>query len=533
MKNFRFCILFIWMALMIVPLQAKKVELEKAQSVAQNCVQSKQKLRAANDIRLKYVATSARRQGNAFRAQDASVQDTVYYYVFNVNESAGGGFVIVAGDDAVRPVLGYSDKGSYDENNLPPNFVWWMDELQQQIVYAQAHNLLQSKAVGDEWNSYLNGTVSSSTSSAGPLIQTQWNQWAPYNNLCPVIGGAPAPTGCVATTMAQIMKYYNFPASGSGKSAAYTTPSGITVPSVSFEVNYDWANMLNAYDGSETPQQQNAVATLMYQCGASVKMQYDLSASGTYNEDAVSALTNNFGYDRNMQIRYRNAYGFGFAGYTDTEWENMLRAQIDAGLPVYYAGQGSDTHAFVCDGYDTTGKFHFNWGWSGLYDGYFVTSALNPGSYDFTTNQLIITDIKPVQGYLKGLNVSAGTLSPTFRPYVFDYKLQVDASVTSIDITGITDIPGATVTGNVTNLPLTLNDYTDVVLKVTLPNGNSQTYKVAVIRGNLPNASYTITIDDNGKTISNFVGVACINGGRRKYSEFGCKPQYRLGRFVL
>ena len=514
MKNFKFYFSFICMMFVLLPLHAKKVELEKAESVAQHYVQSRNKLRATNDVRLKYIATNRQKQGGSLRSQDASVQDTVYYYVFNVNEDTGGGFVIVSGDDAVKPVLGYSDNGSYDENNLPPNFAWWMDGIQQQIMYAQTKNLPQSKAIGDEWNSYLNGNISFSTSSAGPLIQTQWNQRAPYNNLCPTIGGTPTLTGCVATAMAQIMNYYKFPASGSGKSEVYTTPSGINMPSESFEVNYDWANMLNTYTGSETPQQQNAVATLMYHCGASVKMQYDLSESSSINEYVINALTNNFGYDRNMQIRYRNDNGAVFAGYTDTEWENMLREQIDAGLPIYYAGKGSDNHAFVCDGYDNAGKFHFNWGWSGLYDGYFVTSALNPGSYDFTTNQLIITDIKPVQGYLKGLNISIGTLSPAFRPYIFDYTVQVDSSVTSIDIAGICDIPGATVAGNTTALPLKLNDFTDTTITVTLSNNDKQQYRVSVIRGNLPPVSFTWTID-NAEQVTQFeigsiVGEQCI-----------------------
>ena len=139
--------------------------------------------------------------------------------------------------------------------------------------------------------------------------------------------------------------------------------------------------------------------------------------------------------------------------------------------------------------------------------GYFATSVLDPNSSDFNSNQLITTDINPVSGWLKDLKVSAGTLSPAFSPDVFDYTLQVDASVETIDITGITDISGATVTGNVTALPLKLNDYTDVAIKVTLPGGDSQTYNVFVIRGNIPNASYTIKVDDNNKTISNFIGV--------------------------
>jgi len=507
MKNFKFYFSFISIIFVLLPLHAKKVELEKAESVAQNCVQSKQKFRAANDIRLKYAATNRNRQGNAFRAQDASVQDTVYYYVFDVNESAGGGFVIVAGDDAVRPVLGYSDKGSYDENNLPPNFAWWMDELQQQIAYAQTHNLPQSKAVGDEWDSYLKGNISSSTSSAGPLIQTQWDQGTPYNNLCPVApDGYRCPTGCVITAMAQIMKYYNFPEQGGGQSQAYiTTTLRISVPSIDFSATtYDWTNMLNTYtyNGNETPQQQNAVATLMYHCGVSLKTNYTPDDSGASDTDVPIALTTYFGYSKNMQQKIR-------LDYDDIVWEDMLKAQIDAGFPVLYGGNGySGGHAFICDGYDNTNKFHFNWGWGGSSDGYYVTTALNPSyNYSFNDGQSMIIGIKPALDRLTGLNVNAGTLSPAFRPYIFNYTVQVDASVESIDITGITDISGTTVTGNVTNLPLKINDYTDVKITVANENGDSQTYTISVVRGIAP-PSFTWEVYNAAQITKFKLGVA-------------------------
>jgi len=488
------------MAMMILPMQAKKVEADKAEKLAQNFMQSKrQQLRAGTTatLSLKYTASN---KNSMLKSSQSDEPDTVYYYVFNVDEANKGGFVIVAGDDVVKPVLGYSDKGSYDENNLPSNFAWWMEEYQREISYAQSHNLPQSESVKNEWESYLNGTVSTSTNSVAPLIQTHWDQGAPYNNLCPEIDGMSAPTGCTATAMAQIMKYWNYPASGRGKGGAYTTPSGINIPAVNFEVNYDWADMQNNYTDSETFQQQNAVATLMYQCGLSVQMQYNANESVAMNQDICYALMNNFGYDRNMQLIFRNGDGLNLP-YGDSEWETMLKAEIDAGRPVFYAGQDTINnvgHAFVCDGYDNSGNFHFNWGW-GMDDGYFATTILNPGGNVFSTGQCVITNMKPFYGGLSGLNVSAGTLSPTFYPYIFDYVLQVDASVSSIDIAGITGIPNAIVTGNVTNLPVKLNDYTDVSIQLTLPDSSIQTYKIAVFRGNIPDPSFTWKIDSAGQ----------------------------------
>ena len=511
MKNFKFHLSFICMIFILLPAQAKKVEPDKAEQLARNYVQSKQKLRATSDVQLKYTATS---KANSFRAHDKA-QDIVYYYVFDVNNNDG--FVIVSGDDVVRPVLGYSEHGSYDANNLPPNFAYWMGYLQSQIEYAQKHNLTQSEIIKNKWDSYLSGNISYSTNAVEPLIKTKWDQGAPYNLFCPIINGTPAPAGCVATTMAQIMKYYNFPVQGSGKSPAYITISGIDMPSISFEQNYDWMDMLDTYTGSETPQQQNAVATLMYQIGLSFQMQYGIQTQYSNFESAASseyitnALITNFGYDKKMQLKYRK-------DYSDIKWEALLRAQIDAGLPVYYAGNGIGNHAFVCDGYDNENKFHFNWGWSGAFDGYFATTVLEPGNYVYNYDQRIITDIEPIQGCLKELNISNGTLSPTFRPYVFNYTVCVDASIEKLDITGITDIAGATITGNVTDFSLTLDDYNDAEIKVTLSDGDSQTYHIIILRGNPPKASVTWKIGSTGQTVNTFIGVA---PGKVLYVDWG------------
>ena len=174
----KFFFLFICMALMTVSLQAKKVEADQAEELAQSFMQSKHQLRSGVTLSLKYTATNKKvmlKSAPATGVAQTNVQDTVYYYVFDVNEATHGGFVIVAGDDVVKPILGYSEKGSYDENNLPPNFAWWMEGIQQQITYAQSHNLPQSEAVKNEWNAYLNGTAAATVCAVGPLIQTQWN----------------------------------------------------------------------------------------------------------------------------------------------------------------------------------------------------------------------------------------------------------------------------------------------------------------------------------------------------------------------
>jgi Peptidase C10 family. len=388
MNNFiKLTIVAIFSVILAMPAEAKRVEPEKAKKLAQNFVESKRGPWVKADIRLKHTAKK--------RKQKHEKEETALYYVFNVNEAQGSGFVIVAGDDAVKAVLGYSDSGNYDENNVPTNFAYWMDFLGEQIAYAQEQELAYSGQYSGQYDhdyGQPNGWV-----AVSPLIQTQWNQSAPYNNKTPVHSGQQTVTGCVATAMAQIMKYWNHPMKGTGSSTAYTTTTNsISVPSVNFAATtYDWSNMLDKYSSTATTPQNDAVATLMYHAGVSVQMDYGQS-SGAQNARIAPALRDNFGYDNSIQQLFRS-------NYSNTAWDAMLEAEIDAGRPVYYAGSNANEgHAFILDGYDNTDKFHFNWGWGGKYDGYFVTTALNPGTGGigagagtYNLNQTIIINIKP------------------------------------------------------------------------------------------------------------------------------------------
>jgi len=388
---------------LFAPLHAGKVDVEKAEKVALGLVRSQDQLRSGKSVDLKLVYTAASQTG--LRNSKAS-PEAVYYYVFNVGENDG--FVMVSGDDATAPVLGYG-KGGYDPDNLPPNMAYWIDYLQREIAYAVENNLPQSEETKATWNAYLTGNAASlrSVQAVLPLIQTRWNQYGPYNDLCPSIGGTKTVTGCVATAMAQIMKYYNYPTSGTGSSDPYTTNSmSIDIPSVDFNVNYDWNNMTNTYDGTSTAEQNAAVATLMYHCGVSVGMDYNLATNGGSAASSIAAgkaWMTYFGYDQSVQGKQR-------VYYDDEEWNGMLKNEIDAGRPVFYSGSDVNEagHAFVCDGYDNTGLFHFNWGWGGLHDGYFASNMLNPGidgagsgSGVYNTNQGIILNIMPNQNGIK------------------------------------------------------------------------------------------------------------------------------------
>ena len=334
------------------------------------------------------------------------------FYVFN-NQN-GGGFVLVSADDIAHPILGYSDNGSFRTDvQLPVNVRGWFKGISREISSAVALGVQQSKEVRDEWNSLLEGTPypKRSTRAVSALLSTTWDQGKPYNNLCPTDSntdsyyGGRTVTGCVATAMAQVMKFWNYPTQGNG-SHSYTH-STYGAQNANFgNTTYDWANMPNNLTNYSSSTQKTAVATLMYHCGVSVDMDYDIAengGSGAYTvvnygntPCAKNALVNYFKYKSTIQGLFKQ-------NYTDTNWKNLLKADLDAGRPIMYSGASDEGgHSFVCDGYNNNDQFHFNWGWSGSYDGFFSLNAMTPGTggiggggYDFSEDQDAIIGIEP------------------------------------------------------------------------------------------------------------------------------------------
>ena len=371
---------------------AKKVDVENAEKVVNRYTELQYRQVDRQSIQLrhtKYENTQGMQKSTA----------VVCYYVFNV----GNGFVIVAGDDVVKPILGYSDNGKYDENNLPPAFVYWLDCLQQEILYAVENNLPQTQAVKAMWDNYLSEKKPSARQKSGevpPLLNTKWNQYAPYNDSCPMDGSNRSVTGCVATAMAQIMKYWEYPAQRATTIPAYTTTTKkFSIPAITGTTTYNWDEMKETTTEYVISAQKTAVATLMYQCGVSVGMDYQSGGSGASSSKVPKSLIDYFGYDASAQSIDRKYYN-------TTAWEALLKTQLDAGRPVYYSGRNASSgHAFICDGYKDDGTFHFNWGWGGSKDGYFVTSVLEPGTGGagsgtgtYNLDQSIIINIMPDKG---------------------------------------------------------------------------------------------------------------------------------------
>lgn len=323
--------------------------------------------RSDSELSLSY--TSASSSGNCF-------------YVFN-NE--GGGFTIISADDRLPSVLAFSDNGDFNEKRIPENMRWWLEQYNKEISTFLEKNpdMTPSRRpalrVGEE------------RTPIAPLLKTTWDQTEPYNNDCPVDNyGRLSVTGCVATAMAQIMKFHEWPVNPKGSSGGVTF-TGTTL---------DWANMIDSYEnGNYSIAQADAVALLMRQCGASVNMQYSSYASGAYSMDVPNAWMTYFDYSSSMRMLYRDYY-------SQVQWNNMVYDELAQGRPIYYCGQSTEGgHAFVCDGYIGDDMFHFNWGWSGYQDGYFRLNVLNPlaggtGSYSggYNSDQSIIIGVKKNDG---------------------------------------------------------------------------------------------------------------------------------------
>lgn len=300
------------------------------------------------------------------------------FYVFACQYQPG--FVLVSADDCVIPILGASDNSIFAAENIPEHILSWLQGYEEQISLCRQNGIAPSPDIERMWRTLDSDTpniapLTTTVSSVEPLLATTWDQTPYYNALCPGYGTAnESVTGCVATATAQVMKYWNHPVTGFG-SHSYSCPTYSDPLSANFgSTTYDWANMPNSLGPSSSATEVIAVATLMYHVGVAFDMQYGPS-SGATTTMAVDVLQQYFKYKNNIRA-------VAESNYTPHEWKTLLRNELSAtpGRPIIYSGQSSNSgHAFVFDGYNTTDQFHINWGWSGMFNGYFSIGALNPG----------------------------------------------------------------------------------------------------------------------------------------------------------
>ena len=382
--------------------------------------------RVTPETALKVAATFLNNNG-AKAAQLTDLTEAAGYtnlYIFNGEQ----GFVVMAADDCVQPILGYSLTGKFVAENMPTNVSGWLQGYNDEIQYAIDSKMSASAETAKLWKDLAEGNAKAGKATAvvNALLQTTWDQngfyyysggqvlmFELYNNLCPYDSnaGERTVTGCVATAMAQIMKYWGYPAQGIG-SHSYT-PSAhpeYGVQSADFgATTYEWNNMPNALSQNSTATEINAIATLMYHCGVSVDMDYDIGSnggSGAVTAYAANALVNYFNYKT-------TATHYDKSDFSANDWIALLHSELDASKPIQYHGRGTGGHSFVCDGYDSNNNFHFNWGWSGSNDGFYALTSLNPGSggaggsnYNFTNDQGAIIGIEPASSLAAPTNLT-------------------------------------------------------------------------------------------------------------------------------
>ena len=437
-------------------------------------------------------------------------------YVFNNGDQ---GFMIVSADDCAVPLLGYSDTGSFDASNMPPQLRNWLDFYADQISWASSHGVKLSTEV----------TGASAKAAISPLTKSKWNQGEPYNDDCPLDNGKRSVTGCVATAMAQAMYYHQWPATGTG-SHSYSW-NGTTL-SVDFgTTEYAWSDMTDTYDDDSSTTAKAAVANLMYSCGVSVDMNYTSDESGASATSMGTALYKYFGYDKSMASPQRSFYG-------DEAWGDMVYDQLAEGLPVLYGGQSYEGgHQFICDGYDGNGYYHFNWGWGGMSDGYFLLSALNPldqgigGSASdsgFNYDQSILINMKPAETGSKATpliycygNLTTDTKSVTLGEFASIKSSDGFFNFACTDIEGyvgvkLVDSQGKAIylkhdgkmgfgsisgyNGYDVELPTDLADGTYTVTPVFQPEGDTSWVDILCPLSGV--RSLTMTVDDGTATIT-------------------------------
>lgn len=346
---------------------AQHITPKEAQQIALQFVnENHQRTRTAPDARQVYQAN----------------YDNSSCYVFNVGKEDG--FIIVSADNRTDKILGYTTKGSFQQKHIPEALQWWLNCYDEQIQALKKYPT--TRAVAAE---------TTERRRIEPLIKTKWDQGRPYNLSAPKIGALPTYTGCVATAMAQLLYYHQSPQTPVPSIPAYITASrDIDMPALK-PTTFKWQDMRPIYKEDAEGDTAQAVAQLMLYCGQAVKMDFNTNGSGAYIDESV--FSKYFGFTPGAREISRS-------DKTLSQWEQMIYDELKAGRPVLYTGgKISGSHAFVCDGYDGSGKFHINWGWGGMSDGFFKLSVLDPiaeglggilGAEGYTLSQTAVVHLR-------------------------------------------------------------------------------------------------------------------------------------------
>ena len=387
---------------------------------------------ATDFYRQQTISKSLLKQQTIPELLDVTAQ-TPYQHMYVFNAEGDNGFVLVAGDDRSIPVLGYSDEGRFDYDNLPDNARAWIAHYEEELAWIVEHDAEPYETTAGEWTTLLNGgLLETKGGSVAPLIKTKWGQSfsndrkieEAYNRRCPIDNetGKHTLTGCVATAMAQIMKYWRHPAQ-------------CTLPDNYGNATYNWSdsNMPLELTNSCSDQQIDAIATLMLHCGVSVNMNYGVTASSSNIDKAATALKKYFNYSTSISLLEKNKYQ-----YNEQAYINLLQQELTNGRPILYAGSGPiGGHAFVCDGYNNN-YFHLNWGWNGDEglgtNGHYLISSLIPdpdNGLDFSNEQYCYIGIQPAGSTPPSTNYDLSMYAPlSTNASSYDFGDDVTVSLT-------------------------------------------------------------------------------------------------------
>jgi hypothetical protein len=358
----------------------------------------------------------------------------------------GKGFVLVSADDCVVPILGFSADDTFSTKDMPDHVREWLEDYEAQIRFYRGLSMRHIRSTNDtgdsllksQWDGLLadNPPMPPQNTSVAPLLTTKWGQRPLYNSLCPYDNshGERTVAGCVAVAVAQVMKYWNHPDTGYS-SHTYSHSTYGTLSANFGATGYAWSSMPDSLTSSSSTTQVNAIATLMYQVGVAVEMDYGVASDGsnayTYNEGnqpvnygtpAVPCAENALRY----YFKYRsNVHHITYSDLSNSQWHSILQNELNHSRPVIYSGRDTTSgHCFVCDGYNSSGLYHFNWGWRGIYNGYFAIGSLNPGAggtggnstYTYNLNNIAIVSINPNLSFGDSTTVSA-TVYPSSTGY--------------------------------------------------------------------------------------------------------------------
>lgn len=293
-------------------------------------------------------------------------------YVFNVDNY---GFILISAEDAIEPIIGYSLDTKYNDEKQSEGFAGLMSEYTEHIGYLRDNSIAASDVINQQWNELKDFETTSYVPQKGskdiePMLTATWNQDWPYNYLCPEDESGPGGhvyVGCVSTAMCQIMQYWRYPLQGSGSYSYYQYPYG-TLSANFGETEYDWDGMVDNSDSYVN----YPMALIGYQAAVAVEMDFGWDGSGAYSTDVPYALETYFGYATACQYKDRQ-------GTALSTWKSWAQSELEDRCPIYYSGRDSNNggHAFVLDGYhDSDEMYHFNFGWSGYENGwYLITDA--------------------------------------------------------------------------------------------------------------------------------------------------------------